>query len=320
MKHLAKFHFFILLALGIFLLIAWLTLLGIRLPNQPQNSSTAFWLPHALMNGPSPEWDQLKERLKTAPIDALYFHVGPVDALGELPPLQVPPLAELPTQNLAWMGQIRSQIDLDDATVRAHFVDSALKMKAAGFDGVHIDIEPVRRDDTAFVQLLEELRAKDPDLFISVATDEWQPHWLSQSVARLLDVNIESYWSSEQVRAVAKYTDEIVIMTYDTRLSDPKLYRAWVAIQTSHVSRILPPETRLRIGLPVYVDGPSLNPDAENLKTGLQGYHMGASNILTHHKNLAGIALYPYWEMQEDEWDLLNQYAFDFPKWLKENN
>jgi hypothetical protein len=69
----------------------------------------------------------------------------------------------------------------------------------------------------------------------------------------------------------------------------------------------------------VYEEGPSLDPIAENLTTGLQGYHLGASNVLTRKNRLAGIALYPYWEMQEDEWAHLSDYATDFPKWLREN-
>jgi len=297
----------------------WLNIIGIRTPGQPQQSSTALWLPHHFVETTSTEWDQLKKHIENSPIDELYFHVGPMNADGSLPPRITPPLSELSTRNLAWIGQLRSKIDLENQEVRAGIVQSALTLKAEGFDGVHINIEPIARTDHAFVELLEEMRAADPDLYISVATDEWQPHGITQQFAKLFNIDIESYWSTEQMQNVAEYADEITVMTYDTRLNDPKLYRAWVAIQTSHLSRLLPSSVELRIGLPVYEEGPSINPDVENLKNGLQGYHMGASNILTHRKNIAGIALYPYWEMQEDEWELLNEYAFDFTKWLQEN-
>jgi hypothetical protein len=176
---------------------------------------------------------------------------------------------------------------------------------AQGFDGVHLNIEPVERDDADFVKLVQELREALPVGKISIAMDEWQPALLSQWTAQLLGVSIQSYWSTAQIDSITPFIDELVVMTYDTGFHDPKLYEWWVEQQTIALSKIVPSTVTVRVGIPTYQEGASIDPATENLKTGLDGFTRGVQNIRSDLTRLSGIAIYPYWEMGTADWQTL---------------
>lgn len=289
------------------LLLAWYVY-GIHDSSRTVAPSLAFWLDHSYSTGAS--FIDLQNKLADYPIDELYFHVGPLTERGQLADdlsISSEKLATLSTVNYAWIGQIRSNIDLDDPAVRATIVASASWVVAQGFDGVHVDIEPIRKDDIAFVELLQELRTALPDTKLSVAMDEWQPLLLSNWLAHTFDVSIQSYWSTEQVEAITPYIDELVVMTYDTGFHDPKLYEWWVEQQTVALSQIVPASVTVRVGIPAYKKGASIDPVAENLSTGLAGFTRGIQNVRSNLDRLSGLAIYPYWEMDAADWEILNK-------------
>lgn len=301
----------IVLTVGFFtvlcLLVAWFVY-GIHVESRSVDPSLAFWMDHAWSTSAPPSFDELQTQIATNPIDELYFHVGPLTENGQLADdlsILKEELAALPTTNYAWIGQVRSAINLDDPTVRAGIVSSAAWVLTQGFDGVHLDIEPIRKDDTAFVELLKELRAALPTGKISVAMDEWQPLELSNWVAKTFDVSIQSYWSTEEVESVTPYIDELVVMTYDTGFHDPKLYQWWVEQQTVAISQIVPDAVSLRVGIPAYDEGATFDPAAENLTTGLAGFTRGVQNVRSDLSRIAGLAIYPYWEMDTADWQTL---------------
>lgn len=290
------------------LLLTWFVY-GIHFKSRSIPASIAFWMDHDWSSvAGTAAFTALQEQIQNYPIDTLYFHVGPLTESGQLSDdLSLPKteLDALPTTNYAWIGQVRSKINLDDPAVRSAIVDSAEWTIAQGFDGIHLNIEPFRKDDTAYVDLVKELRAAIPDSKISIAMDEWQPQAFSTWLAGLYEVSIESYWSTTQVKSLTPYIDELVVMTYDTGFHDPKLYEWWVEQQTVALSQIVPSTVALRIGLPVYAEGASLDPNAENLSTGLAGFERGVQNVRSQLSQLQGIAIYPYWEMDESEWTIL---------------
>ncbi len=289
------------------LLLAWYVY-GIHSTSRTVEPSLAFWMDHAWSTASAPSFTDLETQIATYPIDELYFHVGPLSEDGQLATdLSISPekLAALEATNYAWIGQVRSSIDLDSPTVRANIVASSQWVLTQGFDGIHLDIEPVHSDDTAFVQLLQELRAALPTTKISVAMDEWQPLFLSNWVAQTFNVPIQSYWSTQQVQTVTPYIDELVVMTYDTGFHDPELYEWWVEQQTIALSQIVPATVTVRVGIPTYAKGASFDPAAENLTTGLAGFTRGVQNVRSNLSRLTGLAIYPYWEMDTADWQTL---------------
>lgn len=274
---------------------------------QPIPTRLSFWLEHAFSTG-----EKDLSELSTSPLTDLYIHAGPLNADGTLPGDLALSKEELNVEGktvYAWLGQIRSKIDLEDASVRKNILDSATFLLSAGFEGIHLDIEPVQRDDEAFFTLLEELRAQHPTAKLSVAMDEWQPHGLSQWIADYYDVSIESYWSTEQVEQVLPFIDQLVVMTYDTGFKDPRLYAWWVEQQTVALSSILEDSTvELFIGIPSYSQGSHFDPNVENVSTGLAGFKDGVDNVRSAVQSITGVAVYSYWEMSEEEWKILKSF------------
>lgn len=295
-------------SLIIFILaIAWFGF-GVHIDSRTIDTRISFWMEHAWATGVQYDFTDLTSKVKDYGITDLYFHVGPLSETGDLSSdLNIPTaqLTALPTNNYAWLGQVRSKIDLDNSEVRAELVESAKWTLGQGFDAIHLDIEPVRSDDEGFYSLLEELRLALPETPISVAMDEWQPHYLSRLLSWSTDTPIESYWTKNQVKRVAELADQIVVMTYDTNFHDPNLYEWWVEQQTIAISQFLPNDTELFIGIPSYDEGESIDPEAENLQTGLTGFNRAVQNLRSNSDQITGVAIYAYWEMDEDEWNLL---------------
>ncbi|MFT7184325.1 MAG: hypothetical protein ACI9QC_000664 [Oceanicoccus sp.] len=280
----------------------------------------AFWMQHSWVTAEHENFVDLAHELDALPASSLYFHVGPINEDGTLADdLEIKPanFNTLPSTNYAWLGQIRSKIELSDPEVRATIISSAEWLLDQGFDGIHLDIEPIRPDDTDFPLLVQEMNAALPGTPISVAMDEWQPDLITQMVANWYDVSIVSYWSSEQVVALMPYVDEFVVMTYDTGFHDPAFFSWWVEQQTIALSKLMDDDTKLLIALPVYSEGSNFDPEAENIETGLVGYTRGLTNLRSNSDSIDGIALYPYWEMDEAEWQVLKtylDYAIDIPE------
>lgn len=302
---------------------------GVHIQSRQAPARLAFWMEHSWSTGldssQSGNYNLLVEQVDIYGITDLYFHVGPIEEGGTLADdlaIFTPGLEALGTTNYAWIGQVRSQIDLSTQTVRQQIIESSEWLIDQGFDGIHIDIEPVRPGDADFMLLLEEMDAAGLPK-ISIAIDEWQPHFLSQLLAWHIDQSIESYWTKDQIKEAAIYADQIVVMTYDTNFNEPRLYTWWVEQQTIALSRFLSAAdaavasaaadaagnaaepTELFIGLPSYDEGASINPAAENLQSGLAGFRLGVQNLRSKSGAITGVAIYPYWEMDDSEWATL---------------
>lgn len=288
-----------------FLLIAYF-FFGFHSGAEMDKPRLAFWMEHA-WSSDARDMALLEQRVKDLNISDLYFHVGPLAEDGSLADdlHYISEFKNLGTANYAWIGQLRSEIDLDNQDVRSRIVESSKWIVSQGFDGIHLNIEPVRHDDTAYFELLKELRAALPDAKISIATDEWQPHFISLFIADILDTKIQSYWQAEQIKTAAEYVDQIVVMTYDTGFKDPDLYAWWVEQQTISLSSILPEGKELFIGIPSYDEGSNIDPKAENIETGLKGFKKGVQNYRSDADKITGLAIYPYWTMDDSEWEAL---------------
>ncbi len=284
---------------------------GLYTEKVPANTKLAFWMEHAWSTVRPPSFEELKQRIETYGIDTLYFHVGPFDPSGRLPEdllIHTRELNELSTENFAWMGQVRSAIELENPEVRAKIIEEAQRMLDAGFDGIHINIEPIRSHDEAFLLLVAELRKTLPNAKLSVAMDEWEPYWLGRAIEWISQVPHNSDWNTKHVQIVAAFVDQMVVMTYDTRFSDPLLYQWWVEEQSIRLSNILPKEVELFVGIPSYDEGASIDPTVENIETGLIGVEKARRNLRSRQPSITGVAVYSYWEMQDYEWDILKSY------------
>ena len=111
-------------------------------------------------------------------------------------------------------------------------------------------------------------------------------------------------WRADYYRAVARRVDQIAIMTYDSYLPHPALYRAWQHRQVIEASRAVDGlETQLLIGMPTSEEATrSHRPSSENMASGLRGLVDGLNDAAARPSAVAGAAIYPEWETDEAEW------------------
>jgi len=324
-KLLKKLIKYVLLVSIIGLILGWYFIIGPHGDMQGyefNQGENAIWIQHAWVGNeqdPQAVYD-LALKLQKYDIKYVYIHTGPFDADGTIPQERYKFAQEflrlLKEKNpdlvaLAWVGQVRSELEIESAQVKENIVATCEKLVAeTGFDGIHYDIEPIPHDDTDFLSLLENTRnTLGEDVMISVATDEWQPSMLSDVVGMILDEEIKSYWETNYFKDVAKIADQIAVMTYDTSLTETEHYEWLVEQQVIYLSQILAGyDAELLIGIPTYEDEKdSFDPLVENMETGLNGIIDGLNNKRTITDVFTGVAIYAEWETTEEEWNIYEQ-------------
>ncbi|MCB9454742.1 MAG: hypothetical protein H6671_02005 [Anaerolineaceae bacterium] len=219
---------------------------------------------------------------------------------------------------LGWLG-IPTQITTPDG----HYLENRLEseetretiaafsgriVKEWGFDGIHLDAEPVRTDDPAFIETLQGIREEIPaQSMLSIAIPALQ---VTHTVTTLPYPRSPYHWTPEYFRLAASYSDQIVIMAYDSGLFLPADYRNWMVHQVEMAAAALDgSESHLLIGVPVSEEWtPSHQTHTEYLANALYGIQTTLARSTVARRNIAGIAMYPYWEIDEGEWQLLDQF------------
>ncbi len=285
------------------------------------NGHNAVWLGHEWVdeNKSLKEIQELVDRLKAGDIDTVFVHTGPILEDGTIDPetykyainfIDRVKKIEPNINYQAWLGQLRGKIDLGDENVRKNITKQCLILSDfIGFDGIHFDIEPVWDEDSEFIQLLKESReVLGQEKLISVALAEFIPKsfiWFTEKIHTFENVNSEVNYEN-----VAQYADQVVVMVYDTGINQEWFYRWLVKEQTIRVTNLLNKE--VFIGIPAYEEiKEGFNPEVENIENGIRGIVSGLNNIRSDEEVFAGVAIYPYWEIEEDEWKIYENL------WLK---
>jgi spore germination protein YaaH len=208
---------------------------------------------------------------------------------------------------LAWIGVplqalAGNGIDLGDPAVRGKIVAFCARMvNEAGYDGIHLDPEPVEDGDTRILALLDEVRgAIGNHAMLSISTRHIWP--LAPEAAWPLVGKV--MWLADYYRQVAARVDQIALMTYDSTMPAPALYRAWTRFQVIALSRALDgTHTEVLIGVPTSEEQTTTHqPQAENMASGLQGVIDGLNDADAQPQAITSVAIYPHWETSADEW------------------
>ncbi len=286
--------------------------------------NNAIWLEHAWVGDfkTEEEIQNLANTLDKYQFGVAFVHVGPLKSDGLIDPETYEHSIHFvdtfrkfnnDIQLQAWMGQLRWKIDLDNPEIRHNVIKKSIIMtQMVGFDGVHFNIEPIWDKDEGFIKLLEETKNALPDeKIISVSMAKFIPKaviWFLENM-----YVFENYSTHINYKNVAKYADQIVVMVYDTSIDREWLYRWIVKEQTIWVTSLLE-DTEIFIGIPSYDYGdikPWFNHHIENVENGLKGIIAGLNNLRSNINSFAGVAIYSYWETDNDEWDTYEKL------WLK---
>ncbi|MCL2553252.1 MAG: hypothetical protein FWE75_14040 [Actinomycetia bacterium] len=229
----------------------------------------AVWLGHAWVDGRRTAADlaELRTRVAGTGIRDLYVHTGPLAHDGTLDPGLHPTAARfvadvhrvLPGVRVqAWLGDTvarsgSSGLHLGDPAVRSRVDGSCAQVLDAGFDGVHLDVEPVPNGDAGFLALLDTVHrlTEDRGVPLSAAVPQIDPLPGLHTVA-YLPFSHPKWWAQAYFGQVARRVDQIAVMAYDTAMPTSSLFGGYVAQQTGLALAVTPRSTDLIIGLPGY--------------------------------------------------------------------
>ena len=249
--------------------------------------------------------------LKQHHITDIFPHLCPSDPYGKLPDVddtQVERfLAEFhDIRVMPWIGgPAGASVRFANTKWRTTFIESITNLLTvhSGFAGVQINIEPLTSGDKDFLKLLEEIRAALPKgKLLSVAAypppTRWQPY-------------ADVHWDENYFREVARRSDQLAVMMYDTGVRVPKIYEHVMANWTSEVLTWSEGKPVL-LGLPTYDDAEAgyHSPKVENLRTALLGIHK-ALNASPLPPSYQGIAIYCEWETDTNEWNYFQDHFLE---------
>ncbi|MFD7993597.1 glycoside hydrolase family 18 protein [Streptomyces mexicanus] len=279
----------------------------------------ALWLGHAWVDGRKTDADvaALARRLRGTGVRDLYVHAGPLEHDGTLPSTAyrtAPWLVKAVHRALpgvrvqAWLGDVLATespdgLRLERAATRAAVVASTRAVLAAGFDGVHFDLEPLHSGDRNYLGLLDDLRAltRAHHAPLSVAAHQIDPLPGFHSLWGTL-TNHPKWWSQAYFGEVARRVDQIAVMSYDTMQPLPSLYGGYVAQQTSLALEVTPAGTDLLMGLPFFHENRFGHwAHAETVPAAVRGVRLGLSRT-DRDRARFGVALYVDFAATEDDW------------------
>lgn len=290
---------------------------GDEAPHPFNHDRNATWLEHRWLERDHevPELEALFARLQAHGIHYVYPHLIPFDSAGRLPLhsreqmrrfLRVARAVAPELKVLPWVGGVRvgyrrtrpGTVDLGDLGQRQRIVAECRGLMDEGFDGIHVNIEPVDEGNVEYLALLRALRtAVGPSGLLSLSAIRPGP------VALPLAPNF--LWTPDYYARLAAVADQIVVMAYDTALPTPALYRRYMSYAAaSATSALLASKSRARVlvGVPTYdATGLMHRASVETLDNAIPGVVAGLRGLGAG-GTFEGVAIYAEWTTDEAEW------------------
>ena len=283
-------------------------------PHPFNQNRNAVWLEHRWLEKPHSveEMEQLFRFLDHHGIVYAYPHLIPFDSAGRLPlhnreqmraflatARQVAPSMKV----LPWVGGLRvgykrskpGTIDLADLGQRQRMVAECRGLMDEGFDGIHVNVEPVANGDDDYLALLRALRAAVGTGMLSLSATRPGP------MAPAFAPNF--FWTADYYARIAETADQVVLMTYDTAIPTPALYRRYVAYAAAMVTADLARSSRARVlvGIPTYKDSGLMHrKGVETPENALIGVVSGLRGRAGG--TFEGVALYAEWTTDPEDW------------------
>ena len=280
-------------------------------PRSGGTDSNALWARHQWVGQAhtDAEYRALAALLRENRIGDVFFHAGPLEPDGSVPPGKYAYAGSLVkalrkyapgVRAQAYLGQLRGRLHLEDPAVRAGILRTDGAMLDAGFDGIHYDIEPIFPEDTAFLGLLDQTRAvtRPRGALLSVALEQLTTLPEAQPILRRIPGDPPRPTPS-YLRAVAARVDQVAIMTYDVNLPTQSLVGRHYAWHTEQTLKLIGDQVTVFMGVPTY------RPDhdwGEDLATALRGVRKGLDDLDRPPARPYGVGVYADWTTSPAEW------------------
>lgn len=232
---------------------------------------------------------RLASALRGTGISDVFVHVGPLDDDGSLDPSRAPDAAWFVGEMHALVPGVRVQawigdeiepsggMDIESPATRGRIAASARQVLGRGFDGVHVDLEPVGDADPGFLELLDALGpvVHAAGGVLSVSAEQVEPVPASRWAMEAVEGH-SSWWSESYLRQVATRVDQVALMTYDTALWSSSAYAGFVRDETAVALQAVPARDALFIGLPAFHDAHGLehSSSAETVGAAIRGVRL----------------------------------------------
>jgi hypothetical protein len=198
----------------------------------------------------------------------------------------------------------------DEAVQEAIAAMSATVVHTLRFDGVMLHIEPVWTGDVHFLDIIRQTRqaiGEDALLAVSVPPD-WTPEVEGVPVPSVIAPG--TVWSTEYKQRIALApVNQIVVRSYNTYLTTPADYTAWLAYQVKTYAETVAPlrsGVQVLIGVPTYAaDPPAHRTDVENVMSAMAGFERGLADAGDAAGVVRGVAVYANWDTTEEDWSRL---------------
>ncbi|WP_235958732.1 glycoside hydrolase family 18 protein [Actinomadura macrotermitis] len=291
-------------------------------PSARGTGTNALWARHQWVGEPhtEAEYRDLGALLKRNRITDVFFHAGPFEADGTVPPAKYRNAAKLieavrrhapGVRAQAYLGQIRTVdgvgvTDLDDPAVRERVLATDKIFLDLGFAGIHYDFEPVYPDDRAYLTLLDRTRelTRARGRLLSVAVEQPTLVDAAQPVYKALiprtgTVHYPPRPTEDFLRALADRADQVAIMTYDVSLPTRSLVGLHFAAHTERTLRLIGDRTTVFMGVPTYRP---LMDWAEDLPGALRGVRRGVDALDRPPVRPYGVGIYADWTTDSADW------------------
>jgi len=286
-------------------------------PHPFNHDRNAVWLEHRWLETrhSTGEMESLFQKLRRRGVGYAFPHLIPFDARGKLTPhdreqmrafLAVARRVAPDLRILPWVGGLRvgykrhraGTVSLADLTQRQRIVAEVRGLMDEGFDGIHLNIEPINDGNVEFLALLRSLRnAVGPGRVLSLAAIRPAPVGIPFAP--------NFVWSPDYYARVAAVSDQIVIMAYDTAIPTPPLYRRYLTWSTASVTGALVAsgsDARVLMGVPTYEDfGFMHRRGVETIDNALLGIVAGLRGLGAG-GTFEGVALYAEWTTGDEDW------------------
>ena len=179
--------------------------------------------------------------------------------------------------------------DVNDEFV-TNYIESYIRMIELGFDGIYIDIEPVR-DKEYFLSLVKRVDDMlSSDSIIGLYSGAVSTSKISEN---------EWEWEISFFDKVSENVDLILVPSYDTDFVDEERYNSFVKNQVRLLSQGNKIRSNLVYGIPVHKEG------VETIGNSFGSY---VSEVKKYQDNkFIGIGIFSEWTMDEEEWGVYEE-------------
>jgi hypothetical protein len=290
---------------------------GDSAPHPFNHDRNGAWLEHRWLERThtDAQMEELFSSLSRRGIAYVFPHLIPFNSAGRLPVhnrdqmralLNVARRVAPEVKVLPWVGGLRAgwkrvrpgTIDLDDMGQRQRMVAECRGLVDEGFDGVHLDIEPIDDGNDEFLSLLLAVRtAVGPKAILSVSTVHPGP------IRLMIAPNF--LWTPEYYGRLGALVDQVVVMAYDTAIPTASLYRRYVAYAARTVTEEMVrsgARARVLVGIPTYDESGLMHrAGVETPENAILGVVAGLRGV-GGGGTFEGVAIYAEWTTDESEW------------------